>query len=83
MSQLSRNVEGREGAEGKRPLLSDLRESGAIEQDADVVMFLHRAQRENPDTELIIAKQRNGPVATIGLEFISECTRFVSKTRNE
>ena len=69
-------------AEGTAPTLANLRESGAIEQDADVVMFLHRAQRENPDTELIIAKQRNGPVATIGLEFISECTRFVSKERN-
>jgi len=70
-------------AEGTAPTLANLRESGAIEQDADVVMFLHRAQRENPDTELIVAKQRNGPVATIQLEFISECTRFVSKARSE
>ncbi|MEL3906020.1 MAG: replicative DNA helicase [Treponema sp.] len=69
-------------AEGTAPTLANLRESGAIEQDADVVMFLHRAQRENPDTELIVAKQRNGPVATVNLEFISECTRFVSKERS-
>ena len=70
-------------AEGTAPTLANLRESGAIEQDADVVMFLHRAQRENPDTELIVAKQRNGPVATVNLEFISEYTRFVSKARHE
>ena len=70
-------------AEGTAPTLANLRESGAIEQDADVVMFLHRAQRENPDTELIVAKQRNGPVATVNLEFINECTRFVSKAHNE
>ena len=70
-------------AEGSAPTLANLRESGAIEQDADVVMFLHRAKREDPDTELIVAKQRNGPVSTINLEFISECTRFISKSRNE
>ena len=70
-------------AEGTAPTLANLRESGAIEQDADVVMFLHREKRESPDTELIVAKQRNGPVATVNLEFISECTRFVSKARNE
>ncbi len=67
-------------AEGSPPTLANLRESGAIEQDADVVMFLHRAQRENPETDLIVAKQRNGPVATVNLEFISECTRFVSRS---
>ena len=70
-------------AEGTAPTLANLRESGAIEQDADVVMFLHRAQRENPDTELIVAKQRNGPIATVNLEFISDCTRFVSKAQNQ
>lgn len=70
-------------AEGTAPTLANLRESGAIEQDADVVMFLHRAQRENPDTELIVAKQRNGPVATVNLEFISDCTRFVSKEQKQ
>ncbi|MGP1577229.1 MAG: replicative DNA helicase [Treponema sp.] len=70
-------------AEGTAPTLANLRESGAIEQDADVVMFLHRAKREDADTELIVAKQRNGPVSTVNLEFISECTRFVSKSRNE
>ena len=46
-------------------------------------MFLHREKRESAHTELIVAKQRNGPVATVNLEFISECTRFVSKARNE
>jgi replicative DNA helicase len=82
----------RRDAEGKRPNLSDIRESGSIEQDADVVMFLHRekeldkkdSNRENPDkpnTELIIAKQRNGPVGTIGIEFLPQYTKFASFTR--
>ncbi|GHV79679.1 replicative DNA helicase [Spirochaetia bacterium] len=84
----------RRDAEGKRPNLSDIRESGSIEQDADVVMFLHREReldkkdstRENPDkpnTELIIAKQRNGPVGTVGIEFLPQCTKFVSFTRKQ
>jgi replicative DNA helicase len=82
----------RRDAEGKRPNLSDIRESGSIEQDADVVMFLHRAReydkktsdRENadkPNTELIVAKQRNGPVGTVGIEFLPQYTKFASFTR--
>jgi replicative DNA helicase len=80
MAQLNRNPEGREG---NRPRMSDLRESGAIEQDADVVILLHREayyKREDPDVqgkaELIIAKQRNGPVGKIELHFDERLTRF-------
>ena len=86
LSQLNRKIEERRGG---RPMLSDLRESGAIEQDADVVMFIHRD--EEPDTsraeedalevELIVAKQRNGPIGTIGLVFLSEYTRFESRAK--
>jgi replicative DNA helicase len=84
LSQLSRNSERR--GDDKRPLLSDLRESGSIEQDADVVMFIHREAYYNRDeemsesdrarSEIIIAKQRNGPTGTIHLNFISKFTRF-------
>ncbi|MHC4716108.1 MAG: replicative DNA helicase [Planctomycetota bacterium] len=82
LSQLNRGPEGRES---HRPRMSDLRESGAIEQDADVVMLLHREDyyhRGDPDyvptgvTELIVAKQRNGPVDSIPLTFLPECIRF-------
>jgi replicative DNA helicase len=66
-------------------MLSDLRESGSIEQDADMVMFLYRPEvYEGPDSEnvgkaeLIIGKQRNGPTGTVNLSFISSCTRFES-----
>jgi replicative DNA helicase len=68
----------------KRPILSDLRDSGAIEQDADVVMFLHREEYYDPATEkkdmaeVIVAKQRNGPVGNIELIYRKECTRFYS-----
>ncbi len=80
VSQLSRAVESREG---NRPRLSDLRESGAIEQDADLVMMLYRADyyqpdrsRHNGEAEVIIAKQRNGPTGTIKLGFFKEYLRF-------
>jgi len=80
LSQLSRKVEDRED---KRPIMSDLRESGAIEQDADVVMFLFREEyyKRNEDqlrglAECIISKQRNGPTDTVKLTFLKEYTRF-------
>ena len=84
LSQLNRGVESREGIDGKRPQLSDLRESGAIEQDADVVMFLYRDDYYNPDTEkkgiaeVIIAKQRNGPIGTIELVWLPDYTKFAN-----
>ncbi len=80
LSQLSRNVESRQV---KKPMLSDLRESGSLEQDADIVAFLYREDYYNPDTEdkniteLIIAKHRNGPVDTVRLFFHKQFTRFV------
>ncbi|NYF91908.1 replicative DNA helicase [Tunturiibacter empetritectus] len=81
LSQLSRASEQRGG--DKKPLLSDLRESGSIEQDADVVCFIHREEyydRENEDlkgkAEIIIAKQRNGPTGSIHLAYLSDYTRF-------
>ena len=89
LSQLSRAPESRGGKTIVRKL-SDLRESGSIEQDADVVMFIFRAEdynRDDPDLEgmakLIIAKQRNGPTDTIQLAFIKAFTRFETLLRSE
>lgn len=88
LSQLSRAVESRQG---KRPILSDLRESGAIEQDADIVMFLDRSlsekeaeQEDRPPlntADVIVAKHRNGPIGTVSLAFQSEFTRFDNLAR--
>ena len=81
LSQLSRSVEARPD---KRPMLSDLRESGSIEQDADIVMFVYREDYYNPDTDrkhitdLIIGKHRNGPVGTVELYFHPEKLKFMS-----
>ena len=84
LSQLSRGVESRQG--DHRPLLSDLRDSGAIEQDADIVLFLYNPEKYNdvpqedePGTvELIIAKHRNGRTGTVKLRWIGEYTTFVN-----
>jgi replicative DNA helicase len=81
LSQLSRAPESRGG--DHRPQLSDLRESGSIEQDADLVMFIFREEvykQDDPDVqgkaEIIIAKQRNGPIGKVRMAFIKNCTRF-------
>jgi replicative DNA helicase len=82
LSQLSRNIEQRSGSGKRRPQLSDLRESGSIEQDADIVMFIDREETYNPDTErkglgdLVVAKHRNGPTGNIELAWVKEIASF-------
>lgn len=85
LSQLSRNVESRNN---KRPMLSDLRESGALEQDSDLVMMIYRDEYYNPDTsdrgiaEIILAKHRNGPTGTVKLLFDPQFTKFKNLARS-
>ena len=80
ISQLNRAVDQRPS---KRPIMSDLRDSGAIEQDADVILFVYREEVYDPEkegvegkAEVIIGKQRNGPIGTVKLTFLKEFTRF-------
>ncbi|MCF8011451.1 MAG: replicative DNA helicase [Clostridiales bacterium] len=86
MAQLSRSVEQRQD---KRPIMSDLRESGSLEQDADVVMFIYRDDYYNEDSdkkgiaEIIMGKQRNGPVGIVELAFVKEFTKFLNLSKQE
>ena len=84
LSQLSRNLEMRAD---KRPQLADLRESGSLEQDSDVVMFIYREELYNPETpdrgtaEIIVSKHRNGPTGAVQLAFLDHYTRFANMAR--
>jgi replicative DNA helicase len=85
LSQLSRQVEQRSG---NKPVLSDLRESGSLEQDADLVMFIYRDEVYNRDSndkgtaEIIVGKQRNGPIGDVKMAFMSNYTRFADLDRH-
>ncbi len=86
LSQLSRSIESRQS---RRPMLSDLRESGSIEQDADIIMFIDREEQSNPETErkgvgdLFVAKHRNGPTGDIELAFIKEIASFRNLSKKQ
>jgi replicative DNA helicase len=86
LSQLNRAADARPD---HRPVLSDLRDSGAIEQDADVVIFIHREERYNPDTErkgiadIIVAKQRNGSIGPVELAWLGKYTKFSNLARKQ
>ena len=89
LSQLNRGIEQRKGLDSK-PVLSDLRESGAIEQDADIVLFIHKEKNEETgsaadshEAEIVVAKHRNGPLGNIKLNWVGEWTSFVNQNREK